>query len=157
ARSNYPADAFFRGSLEGLQIWNTARSRAQIRMDMNELTGKEPGLRAYYPMDEASGNLAFDRTANGFHATLTSTMPGDQPAWVADPGGGPGRAVATFTTGDPAAQPSDFTATITWGDGQRSAGTITSNGRGGFNVTGSNRYAAADTYTILVEVRDALG
>src|SRR5262249_14209664 len=85
ARSAYPADAFFAGSMEELHVWNTARTAAEIQRDMNELTGDEPGLVLYYPLDEAGGNTAFDRTANRYDGTLTSTAAGDQPAWVADP------------------------------------------------------------------------
>src|SRR5262249_36462141 len=119
--------------------------------------GDEPGLVLYYPLDEAGGTTAFDRTANHYDGTLTSTMAGDQPAWVADPGPGPGRVVASFTSGNPAALPSDFTATIDWGDGHSSAGTVTRDGRGGFNVSGSNTYAAPGTFTVTVAVTDAFG
>src|SRR5262249_1025561 len=128
-----------------------------IQMDMNELTGNEPGLVLYYPIDEGSGSTAFDSTANHYDGTLTSTSAGDQPAWVADPGPGPGRVVATFTSGHPAAEPSDFAVMIDWGDGQQSSGTVTPDGRGGFNVSGSNTYAEPRTYTITVEITDRFG
>jgi Concanavalin A-like lectin/glucanases superfamily len=157
ARSNYAADAFYQGYMEELHIWNTARTAAQIQMDMNELTGNEDGLVLYYPMDEAGGSTVFDRTANHYDATLTSTSAGDQPAWVADAGPGPGRAVATFTSGDPAARPSDFTVMIDWGDGHHSPGTVAPNGRGGFTVSGSNTYAKRGKYTVTVEIIDKFG
>jgi hypothetical protein len=157
ARSNYFSDAFFAGSMEEIHIWNTVRSAAQVQMDMTQLTGNEPGLVLYYALDEGSGSTAFDRTANHYDGTLTSIGAGDQPAWAADPGPGPGRVVATFTSGDPAAQPSDFTVTIDWGDGHTSAGIVAPDGRGGFNVSGSNTYAAPGTYTITVTVMDAFG
>jgi hypothetical protein len=157
ARSAYAGDAFFAGSMEELHVWSTVRSGSQIQMDMNQLTGDEPGLVAYYPLDEASGSTAFDRTANHYDATLTSTGTGDQPAWVADAGPGPGRVVASFTSADPAARPSDFTVMIDWGDGHSSAGIVTVNGQGGFNVSGSNIYLAPGTYTITVTVTDTFG
>jgi hypothetical protein len=157
ARSAYGGDAFFAGSMEELHVWSTVRSASQIQMDMNQLTGNEAGLVLYYPLDEASGNTAFDRTANHYNGTLTSTMAADQPAWVADPGPGPGRVVASFTSANSAAQASDFTVMIDWGDGHTSAGTVTVNGQGGFNVSGSNTYAAPGTYTITVTVTDAFG
>jgi hypothetical protein len=157
ARSNYAADAFFGGSMEEIHVWNTVRSAAQIQTDMNQLAGDEPGLVLYYPLDEGSGSTAFDRTANHYDGTLTSIGAGDQPAWVADPGPGPGRVVATFTNDDPSATASDFTATIAWGDGHTSAGTVTPDGRGGFNVSGSNTYAAPGTYTLTVAITDRFG
>src|SRR5262249_15818698 len=148
---------FFAGSMEELHVWSTVRSASQIQMDMNQLTGSEPGLVLYYPLDEASGNTAFDRTANHYNGMLTSTMAGDQPAWVAAAGPGPGRVVAGFTSANSAAQVSDFTVMIDWGDGHTSAGTVTVNGHGGFNVSGSNTYVAPGTYTITVTVTDAFG
>jgi hypothetical protein len=156
-RSAYAGDAFFGGAMEELHIWSTVRSTAQIQMDMNQLTGNEPGLVLYYPMDEAAGSTAFDGTANHYDGTLTSTSAGDRAAWVADPGPGPGRAVATFTSSDPSATASTFTATIDWGDGHHSAGTIAPNGRGGFSVSGRNTYATPGTYSINVVVTDATG
>jgi hypothetical protein len=126
-------------------------------MDMNQLVGNEPGLALYYPLDEGSGGTAFDRTANHYDGILTSIGVGDQPAWVADPGPGPGRVVATFTSGDPVARPSDFTVTIDWGDGHRSTGVVAPDGRGGFYVTGSNTYAARRRYTVIVEITDKFG
>jgi hypothetical protein len=157
ARSAYGGDAFFGGSMAELHVWNTVRSAAQIQVDMNELTGNEPGLVLYYPLDEGTGNTAFDRTANHYDGTLTSTLAGDQPAWVADPAPLPARVVASFTSGDLSATAGNFTALITWGDGHMSAGTITPNGQGGFNVSGSNTYAAPGTYTITVVITDRFG
>src|SRR5262249_52504639 len=153
-RSAYASDAFFSGSMEELHIWSTVRSAAQIQTDMNQLTGNEPGLVLYYPLDEGSGKTAFDRTANHYDGTLTSIGAGDQPGWLADPGPGPGRVLATFTSGDPAAKPGDFTVTIHWGDGGQSTGVVTSDGRGGFYITGSHTYKARRSSTVTVEITD---
>ncbi len=60
--------------------------------------------------------------------------------------------VASFTDSDPGATTSDFTATITWGDGNTSVGTITSDGKGTFDVLGTNTYATAGTYSFSVQV-----
>jgi hypothetical protein len=153
-RSNYPADAFFSGSIEDLHIWNSARSASQIHTDMNQVTGNEPGLVLDYPLDEGSGTTAYDRTAGRYNGTLLSTTTGDQPAWIADPGPGSGRVVATFTSANPSATAANFTAMITWGDGHQSPGTITPNGQGGWSVSGSNAYAQPGTYPISVVVTD---
>jgi hypothetical protein len=154
-RSNYP-DPFFQGSMQEVQIWRTTRSATQIQSDMNGLTGTETGLAAYYPMDEGSGTTIFDRTANHYDGTFTSTLTGRVPVWVGDSSPLPGRVVATFTSpNNPAARASDFTAMITWGDGHTSSGAISANGQGGFNVTGSNTYLEEGTFPRSVVVTDA--
>jgi uncharacterized delta-60 repeat protein len=65
--------------------------------------------------------------------------------------------VATFTDADPNGTASQFTATVTWGDGTTSAGAITANGRGGFDVTGTHTYAAAASYAVAVQIQDVGG
>ena len=62
--------------------------------------------------------------------------------------------VASFTDPNTSAVAGDFSATISWGDGQTSTGTVTSNGAGGFNVTASNTYAEAGSYTATIAVQD---
>jgi hypothetical protein len=156
-RSNYAGDAFFSGSIEDLHIWNSVRSASQVQADMNQVTGNEPGFVLDYPLDEGEGNTAYDRTANHYNGILTSTVGGDQPAWVADAGPGSGRVVATFTSANPSATAANFMAMIMWGDGHQSAGMITPNGQGGFNVTGSNTYAQPGAYPITVVVTDQFG
>jgi hypothetical protein len=51
--------------------------------------------------------------------------------------------VATFIATDPNATAASFMATIAWGDGTTSAGTITADPKGGFDVTGSHTYPVA--------------
>jgi hypothetical protein len=66
--------------------------------------------------------------------------------------------VATFTDADPAGVKGDYTATITWGDGTKaSAGTVASDGHGGFTVTGTHTYTKAGTFTIKVVIKDKGG
>jgi virginiamycin B lyase len=43
---------------------------------------------------------------------------------------------------------SSYSASIDWGDGQTTAGTITVNNAGGVDITGSDTYAAAGTFTV---------
>jgi hypothetical protein len=52
--------------------------------------------------------------------------------------------VATFTDSDPKAGASDFVAKISWGDSTSSAGTITADPNGGFDVTGTHTYNSVD-------------
>jgi hypothetical protein len=62
--------------------------------------------------------------------------------------------VATFTDSDPNGNAKDFTAVINWGDGHQTNGTITADGQGGFNVSGTNTFAHAGTFPISVDVAD---
>ena len=71
--------------------------------------------------------------------------------------GAPATTVATFTDANLGATPADLSAAITWGDGASSAGTITANPSGGFNVTGSHSYAEEGTYGTSVTIIDAGG
>jgi hypothetical protein len=65
--------------------------------------------------------------------------------------------VASFTDADPKGTADDYTATIAWGDGANSAGAVSANGRGGFDVTGSHSYARTGLYVIGVIITDAGG
>jgi hypothetical protein len=65
--------------------------------------------------------------------------------------------VATFTDANPNSAAGDFTVTISWGDGHVSAGTVTGNTAGGFNVTGTNTYVSAGSYSVGVAVQDVGG
>src|SRR5437868_13268513 len=44
------------------------------------------------------------------------------------------------------------TAAINWGDGSTSNGAVTSNGSGGFNVSGNHIYAEEGPYAVIVTV-----
>jgi len=56
----------FNGAISEVRLWNYARSRREIRSDMHyRLTGAEPGLIGYWPLDEAEGRWVEDLTAAG--------------------------------------------------------------------------------------------
>jgi hypothetical protein len=66
--------------------------------------------------------------------------------------------VASFTDFDTTKTAASFTATINWGDGTAAtAGTVASNGSGGFNVTGGHTYAKEGTYNVSVHIADSGG
>jgi PKD repeat protein len=65
-------------------------------------------------------------------------------------------AVASFIDADPNGVASDFSATINWGDQTSSAGTIATNGSGGFSVTGTHVFAEEGA-RVTVTVSDAGG
>lgn len=67
---------FFAGKLDEIRIWNRALSQTEIRNNMNkQLTGSEPGLVAYYQMNEGEngtcedGKDVCDKSGNGNHGT----------------------------------------------------------------------------------------
>lgn len=61
-------------------------------------------------------------------------------------------AVATFT--DTSGNGASASASIAWGDGTTSAGTVSSNGAGGFVVTGSHAYSDEGSFSTTVTVTD---
>jgi Bacterial Ig-like domain (group 3)/Calx-beta domain/FG-GAP-like repeat len=66
--------------------------------------------------------------------------------------------VATFIDYDNSKTASNFTASINWGDGTApTAGSVTANGSGGFNVTGTHTYATSGTFNVDTEVADSNG
>jgi RHS repeat-associated protein len=65
--------------------------------------------------------------------------------------------VAHFTDPGNDGTTSDYSGTITWGDGNSSDASFTSDGSGGFYVSGTNTYATAGTYTTSVTINDAGG
>jgi len=67
---------FFDGRIDEIRIWNRALTEAEIRHKMTErLTGTEPGLAAYWRMDEGTDNTCpggqdvCDASGNGNHGT----------------------------------------------------------------------------------------
>src|SRR5207253_1962717 len=65
--------------------------------------------------------------------------------------------VATITDDDPAGTAADYSASITWGDGHSSTGSMSANGSGGFDVSGTNTYAEEGSYAISVAIADVGG
>ena len=61
----------------------------------------------------------------------------------------------TFADADLQSKTSSFVASINWGDGTAPvAGTLTADGSGQFQVSGSHTYEAAGTYPVVVTVND---
>ncbi len=74
----------FDGAIDEVRIWSYARSAEQIQSTMNKkLYGNEPGLVAYWPMDEGRGQIVED-LAHGNSATLgkTTVENYDDPQWI---------------------------------------------------------------------------
>ncbi|MEZ5670984.1 MAG: LamG-like jellyroll fold domain-containing protein [Thiotrichaceae bacterium] len=68
------AGSFFAGQIDEAQFWNVARVQSDIQSDMySHLAGNELGLVAYFDFDQTSGTTLTDRTASGYHGTVTGT------------------------------------------------------------------------------------
>src|SRR5205823_5543674 len=65
--------------------------------------------------------------------------------------------VATFGDANPFATAGGFSATVAWGDGTTSAGAVSADGSGGFQVTGSHTYADEGNYAVQVTIYDVGG
>ncbi len=64
----------FDGLIDELRIWDHARSGTEIQSSINvTLEGNEPGLVAYWPMEEGNGDIIHDHSDNGNDASLYST------------------------------------------------------------------------------------
>jgi len=60
----------FMGRMDEVRIWDYARAQEEIQETMNEeLTGNEPGLLVYYPMDIHNQYL-LDRSGNNYHGIM---------------------------------------------------------------------------------------
>jgi hypothetical protein len=69
---------YFKGLIDEVRVWSTARSAAEIRQNMEaEIGGAQPGLAAYYRFSEGSGSTTSDISGNGRNGTLINN-----PAWV---------------------------------------------------------------------------
>jgi len=65
--------------------------------------------------------------------------------------------VATFSDANLPSTVGDFSAAINWGDGITTPGTISSNGSGGFVVSGAHTYAEDGNYSMSVTISDVGG
>lgn len=68
-------ERFFSGGIREVRLWQTARSQAQLRAEMNStLRGDEPGLVGYWPLNEGEGNTAKDHSRHGNHGKITDPL-----------------------------------------------------------------------------------
>ena len=69
----------FHGKIADVRIWNKARTSAEIQADMSKrLTGKEPSLVGYWPLNETklegSALKVSDLSKNNLHGTITGAL-----------------------------------------------------------------------------------
>lgn len=68
-----------------MRIWNIARTQSEIQETLNiRLRGDEPGLVAYWPLDEGRGQLVHDMTSNKNNGQLGNSLSleSSDPIWV---------------------------------------------------------------------------
>ena len=107
-RSNWPSDSSFTGALDEVKIWSVARTADEIRADMTAVpNGSEPGLEAYYRLDEGQGNAIYDATPNHRNAALASSE-GSFPTWVLATGIDPGADGVTYNAQSPRLGPNQL-------------------------------------------------
>ncbi len=76
----------FKGKVDEVRFWDTARSQAQIQASYASLAGNETGLTAYWRLDEGSGSSVCDGTGHGHTASLINSPTwGSSTAPVVDP------------------------------------------------------------------------
>lgn len=136
--SNVGGSEAFKGSIDEVRFWSTARTQTQIQASYNSLAGNESGLAAYYRFDENNGTTAYDNSGNGRNGTLTngptfasSTALIGTPTYSVAPSSKAfgSRQVGTATV-------DSFTVSNT-GGGLLNIGTITS-GNAAYTITPSN-------------------
>ena len=66
------------GAIDEVRLWNVARTQPELQANLNHrLTGAEPGLVAYWRLDEGTGFTTADATGHGNTGTLL-----DGPLWI---------------------------------------------------------------------------
>lgn len=84
----------FEGDIDETRVWSVVRSVSEIAANRDHpLFGDEPGLAAYWPMDDGNGDVAGDGSGGAHDAAL------DGPVWI--------QGVGLFPTGVPEAATGD--------------------------------------------------
>ncbi|MGB8686527.1 MAG: LamG domain-containing protein, partial [Microcoleus sp.] len=70
---------FSKGQIAEVRIWNKARTQQEIQADMRKrLTGKEPNLVAYFPLNKVEGGKVLDLVTNNYGTVFEATNVTDQ-------------------------------------------------------------------------------
>lgn len=73
-----PGKGLFKGAMDEVRLWRTARSAVEIQYDMlNSLAGNESGLSGYWRFDEGGGTYTADMSGNGNTGTMVNN-----PSWI---------------------------------------------------------------------------
>ncbi|MBD2184314.1 LamG-like jellyroll fold domain-containing protein [Aerosakkonema funiforme] len=61
----------FAGKIAEIRLWKITRTQPEIQNNLSQrLTGNESGLVGYWPLNESSNNIAYDRTKNTNHGVI---------------------------------------------------------------------------------------
>lgn len=82
--NNFPGgNEYFGGLIDEVRVWDIARSPAELIKTMyRPLIGTDPGLMAYYDLNEGEGLVLHDRSGNDRDAELVATRSTTGAAWV---------------------------------------------------------------------------
>jgi hypothetical protein len=150
-----PVGASGQAEFFGVLFQNSAVTNVHIVLGTATLSSFDGTNVTSGPADNPGGGTNLAATDDFVYAEPTSVSTGININAIV---GAPVTAkVASFTDADSSGQLSDFSATINWGDSTTSAGTVTPNASGGFDVTGNHTYAAPGTFTITTSIRDVGG
>lgn len=68
---SYKGSPYFNGAIREVSLWDRELNENDIRASMaHPLSGKEPGLLLYWPLDEGKGKVIHDRSGHGNDATV---------------------------------------------------------------------------------------
>jgi hypothetical protein len=71
-----PDVGFFKGQLSEIRIWGMALTEEEIVVNSKcRLTGNEPGLLSYYPLNEGAGTTVSDQAAAGLEQSTNQSVP----------------------------------------------------------------------------------
>ena len=151
-RSNAPAGQYFDGRINEVQVWNVARSGAEVLTDMaGGLTGGEAGLLGFWRFNENSGTTVNNLVLANNDGTLGGGVSGESPAWT----GYRINEDSSLNVGAPGILSNDFDAdgnplTAALVTGPSSAGSFTLNPDGSFTYVPLANFAGNDSFTYRV-------
>ncbi|MDX1535852.1 MAG: LamG-like jellyroll fold domain-containing protein, partial [Candidatus Spechtbacterales bacterium] len=166
--ANPDSSNFWKGQVDDVRIWNTARTQTQIQNSMSSELSSQSGLFAYYKFNEGTGQTIGDSSGNSRNGTLGSTSSSDtsDPTWAST---APDNTAPTISNIN-ASGITGSSATITWttseqADSQVEFGTTTSLGTNTPLVTtmqtshtiNLSSLTADTTYYYTVKSKDAAG
>jgi hypothetical protein len=124
-------------------------------------TALASSLVGTYPINAAPGTLAANNYSFAFAPGVLTITPAPLAATghtLAATAGAPfSGIVASFINADPFGTASSYVSTIQWGDGTSSAGVVTANSSGGFDVSGAHTFAGAAKHAVVVTINHVFG